>query len=141
MGLSSGPEGSLYIADSSNYRVRRLSPEGTIETVAGAGYGAPAGDGGPAVEAKVGRASSVAAGWDGSLYLAEEASVIRRVGRTGGIRDFARKHGDWCWIPSEDADLTSCGIGQPAAAAEFELPRGGLAGGPDGSLRELDVRV
>ena len=78
--------------------------------------------GDPPSRAKVGRASSVAAGWDGSLYLAEEASVIRRVGTDGVIRHFAGVLGDWCWIPSEDADLTACGIGQPAAAAEFGLP-------------------
>ena len=36
-GLALGPDGSLYIADTFNYRVRRVGPDGIITTVAGTG--------------------------------------------------------------------------------------------------------
>jgi serine/threonine-protein kinase len=36
-GLAVGPEGSLYIADASNNRIRRVTPDGRITTYAGNG--------------------------------------------------------------------------------------------------------
>src|SRR5262249_19080947 len=57
-GLAVGPDGSLYIADSGNHRIRRIGPDGIITTVAGSGPVFPypgdyAGDGGPATEARL----------------------------------------------------------------------------------------
>src|SRR5437016_4292288 len=46
-------QGSLYIADSGNSRVRKVSPSGTITTVAGNGTSGYSGDGGPATSAKL----------------------------------------------------------------------------------------
>src|SRR5262249_35017008 len=42
-----GPDGAVYIADKSNYRVRRVSPDGVISTLAGNGSNNYSGDGGP----------------------------------------------------------------------------------------------
>ncbi|ETA00905.1 serine/threonine protein kinase [Frankia sp. CcI6] len=43
-GLALGPDGSLFIADSFNNRIRRVAPDGRIVTVAGSGrHGPPAG--------------------------------------------------------------------------------------------------
>ena len=53
-GLAAGPDGSVYIAEASPNRVRRVHPDGIITTVAGTGetcYSGPCGDGGPATEA------------------------------------------------------------------------------------------
>ena len=36
-GLALGPEGSLYIADTANSRIRRVTPAGVITTFAGTG--------------------------------------------------------------------------------------------------------
>ena len=51
--LAIGPDGSLYIADTSNYRVRRIDTNGIITTVAGDGadcitFEILCGEGGPA---------------------------------------------------------------------------------------------
>ncbi|MBO9540477.1 IPT/TIG domain-containing protein [bacterium] len=72
------PLGTLYIADTSNYRIRKLS-SGTITTVAGSGAPGPTGDGGLATSAQffpVGLAVDSA----GSLYIADgQAGRIRKV--------------------------------------------------------------
>src|SRR5947207_4417670 len=53
--IAFGPDGSLYVAERYNYRVRRITPDGVISTAAGDGtQGDPGeGDGGPAVQARL----------------------------------------------------------------------------------------
>jgi sugar lactone lactonase YvrE len=46
--LALGLDGSLYIADTGNHRVRRVDPSGIIDTVLGDGTPASSGEGGPA---------------------------------------------------------------------------------------------
>ena len=50
-GMAVGPDGSLYIGDRNNRRVRRVGPDGIITTVAGNGQSGFSGDGGPATQA------------------------------------------------------------------------------------------
>ncbi len=46
-------DGSLYIGDGDNHRVRKVSPDGMITTIAGTGIAGNAGDGGPATAAQL----------------------------------------------------------------------------------------
>ena len=76
-GLAVAPDGTLYIADFGNNRVREVLPDGTIETVAGIGGiqpnqvipidGLP---GGPALKVHIWSPSSIAIGRGGVLYIA-----------------------------------------------------------------------
>ncbi|MFA5832146.1 MAG: RHS repeat-associated core domain-containing protein [Bacteroidota bacterium] len=86
-----GPDGSIYIADDANYRVRKVNPNGIITTIAGNGGFAFNGDNIPATTAAIGRISSLAVGEDGSVYFGSSASQkrIRRVGPDGIIRTIA----------------------------------------------------
>ena len=52
-GVAVGPDGSLYIADRANSRIRRVGPDGIITTVAGNGVSGFSGDGGPATQAQL----------------------------------------------------------------------------------------
>ncbi len=80
-GLALGPDGSVYIADLENHRIRRVWPDGIISTVAGSGITGFSGDGGPATQARLSRPWGVAVAADGSLYIADEQNHrIRRVG-------------------------------------------------------------
>src|SRR4030095_398255 len=54
-GIERGPDGTLYICDTANHRIRKVTRDGTIPTVAGTGEAGWSGDGGPATE--IGRAA------------------------------------------------------------------------------------
>ena len=50
-GIARGPDGALYICDMDNHRIRKVTPDGKITTVAGTGQRGWSGDGGPALQA------------------------------------------------------------------------------------------
>ncbi len=52
-GLAVGPDGSIYIGDIRQYRIRRISPDGIMSTFAGTGTQGYSGDGGPALQAEM----------------------------------------------------------------------------------------
>ena len=52
--LALDANGNLYIADFANFRIRRISPNGIIATIAGNGKTGWTGDGGPATAAALG---------------------------------------------------------------------------------------
>jgi len=66
-----GGDGSVYVADRLNHRIRLIDGNGLISTVAGTGEGGLTGDGGPATEAQLWHPMSVAVGPDGSLFIAD----------------------------------------------------------------------
>lgn len=63
--------GNLYIADERNYRVRMVTPDGKIVTIAGDGSGAFSGDGGPATSAGLAAPQGIAVGPGGKIYISE----------------------------------------------------------------------
>ncbi len=79
--LALGPDGSLYLLDGDNRRIRRIDPSGIVTTVAGTGHPGYTGDGGNALDADLGdNPTLLAAGPDGTLYLATNSpSTIRRL--------------------------------------------------------------
>src|SRR4051812_1974709 len=52
-GNAVGPDGTIFIADQDNFRIRRISPAGIIDTIAGDGNPGNFGDGGPATSAEL----------------------------------------------------------------------------------------
>ncbi|MCX6620760.1 MAG: hypothetical protein NTY38_06715 [Acidobacteria bacterium] len=82
--------GVLYIADSSNQRVRQVSANGTITTVAGNGIGGFSGDGGPATSASLMFPLGMAKDSFGNLYFADgDNNRVRRVGQDGVVTTVA----------------------------------------------------
>lgn len=127
-GMAVGPDGSLYIADSYNHRIRRVSPNGIISTVAGTGADGFSGDNGPATQAQLYFPDGVAVGPDGSIYVAEWGNNrIRRIGPDGIISTVAG-NGAPCYDPR-----MNCGNGVPALQAALEHPQS-ITLGPDGSV-------
>ena len=85
--------GNLYIADSLNYRIRRVDAlTGIITTVAGNGTRGDSGDGGAATGAEI-NAYGVAADLAGDIYISSgnvpTGIVVRKVDTSGNISTFA----------------------------------------------------
>ena len=91
-GLAVDSAGNLYIADTQNHRVRKVTG-GTISTVAGSGTAGFAGDGGAAGSAQLNLPFGVAVDAAGNLYIAEFGNNrVRKVAANGNISTLA---GNW----------------------------------------------
>jgi trimeric autotransporter adhesin len=89
-GLAVDGAGNLFIADRGNRRIRKVTPGGTISTVAGFCCGPYTGDGGPATTADLGSPSAVAVDSSGNMYIADEQRHrVRVVGIDGIIQTAA----------------------------------------------------
>jgi hypothetical protein len=76
-GITFGPDGTLYIADYGNGRIRAVSSAGIITTIAGnGGQGAWVADGTPALEASL-RPTAIAFGPEALMYVADDQEVLR----------------------------------------------------------------
>jgi DNA-binding beta-propeller fold protein YncE len=95
MAVAVAPDGAVYISDAANSRIRRVSPDGLIQTVVGYGpaqdtYGAGfAGDGGPAEKAKIFSATDLKFDAAGALYISDSGNNRIRVIRAGVIATVA----------------------------------------------------
>ncbi|MBF8306025.1 MAG: repeat containing protein, partial [Acidobacteria bacterium] len=120
--------GNLYIADAQNNRIRRVSPDGIINTVVGNGNGGFSGDGGPALSASLSVPRSVAVDAAGNLYIADgDNHRIRRVTPGGVITTVAG-----------NGAAAFAGDGGPATSASFNLPND-VAVDAAGNLYVADV--
>ena len=124
--LALGPDDSLYISDDCLHSVRRVGPDGIINTVAGGNGMGYTGDGGPAQQARLAAPQGLALGPDGSLYIADGNTRVRRVEPDGIITTVAG---------NAFADFK--GDGGPATRAQLTYPTS-VALGPDGSLYIAD---
>ncbi len=79
--------GNVYVADSSNHRIRRVDADGVITTVAGTGEWGFGGDGGPATEAQLFGPIALAVDGPGNLYVTELTNNRLRVIRLPGERN------------------------------------------------------
>jgi len=107
------PDGGYLIADQANNRIRRVTPDGTITTIAGSGTGAGySGDGGPATSAKLDAPSGVAQLADGTVLIADiNNNAIRRVAPDGTISTVVG-----------NGAAAFGGDGGPASAAKIRFP-------------------
>ncbi len=77
-------EQNIYVADADNYRIRRLTPEGTVTTIAGTG--APGYRDGRALSAMFGYPTGIAVDRDGALYVADRRThTVREITPDGRV--------------------------------------------------------
>ncbi len=134
LGVLADTAGNLYISDTFNNVVRKVTTTGKITTIAGDGFGAGvggwyggeigsgsggwSGDGGPATSAELNMPTSVSLDASGNLYIADvENSAIRKVDGSGNIWTVAGLCGDGC-SPGYSGD------GGPATSAQLGFPFG-----------------
>jgi sugar lactone lactonase YvrE len=126
-GLAVDAIGNLFIADTSNYRIRKVGTNGIIITVAGGGTSG-LGDGGAATNAELNFPSRVAVDAISNLFIAD-SNLIRKVDNKGIITTFAGTGG-----------IAFSGDGGAATNAQFHLYYlGGLAVDATGNLFIADT--
>jgi len=131
-----GPDGSVYVADTFNNRIRRIKPNGTITTVAGNGRARYNGDRIRATRASLSLPHDVTVSRAGVVYIADSGhDRIRRVGRNGIITTIAGT-----------GARGSSGNGGPATRARLKNPKsvalhGGAlyTSGLDNQVRRIDL--
>jgi len=79
--------GNIFIADADNFRIRKITPDGIVSTIAG---GKPGYKNGPARKARFGYPTGVAVGEDGTLYVADRRThTIRKISPRGIVSTIA----------------------------------------------------
>lgn len=111
--VSLDARGNLYVTEYAGHRIRRISPNGVITTVAGTGEPGYAGDGGPAARARLNGPYDAAVDAAGRLVIADSGNhVIRRVAADGTLSTIAGS-----------GRAGYAGDGGPAREARFNSPQ------------------
>jgi sugar lactone lactonase YvrE len=128
-GLALDAAGDLYIADTSNQRIRMVDhATGLISTVAGTGVGGFNGDGGPATGADLYNPRGVAVDASGNLHIADlNNNRVRRVDHVTGLISTVAGTGA----------VGFSGDGGPATSAQVAYPYQ-VAFDPAGNLHIVD---
>ena len=123
-GLALGPDGSVYVADTFNHRVRCIAPDGMVTTLAGNGEAGFSGDGGPATVARLNQPLDVAVDAQGGVLISDQFNNrIRRVDPSGTIDTFAGVGGR-VPFPKDGTALMDANLWSPR----------GIDIGPDGTV-------
>jgi uncharacterized protein (TIGR03437 family) len=88
-GVAVDGAGNLYIADTENNRVRKVTAGGAISTIAGNGLAGFGADGGLASNTQMGNPTGVAVDTFGNLYIADGNARVRKVYTSGIIATIA----------------------------------------------------
>jgi sugar lactone lactonase YvrE len=86
-GVAVDSHGIIYISDATNNRVRKVTADGIIETIAGIGEAGSSGDGGRALKARLSHPAGLAVDSRGNVYVADCGNnSVRRISPDGIIR-------------------------------------------------------
>src|SRR5690349_5574466 len=87
--LAADSSGNLYVADTYSHRIRKVSGDGTVSTIAGSGvFGYLDGK---AEETKFGNCYGIAVGEDGTVYASDTSNHVIRVVKDGFVSTLAGK--------------------------------------------------
>jgi trimeric autotransporter adhesin len=144
-GLAVAPDGTVYLADVWNQRIRAIDPTaGLIRTVAGNGARAYGGDNGPATEAYLGNPHDVAVDSQGRVLIADTRNGrVRRIEPDGVIRVVAGTTLPWDagegrWDKGDHGPALSASFSQIEAVA-VDAADNIYIGDAVGRIRKIDA--
>jgi uncharacterized protein (TIGR03437 family) len=126
-GIAVDASGNLFIADTDNRRIRKVSTSGIISTVAGNGNSGSSGDGGQATSAALAGPAGIAVDASGNLFIADY-NRVRKVSTSGIIATVAG-----------NGNFDFSGDGGPATGAVLNQPEG-VATDASGNLFIADTQ-
>ena len=130
IGLGVADDGTVYVAESTQRRVQRITPDGVVHPFAGGGTAT--GEGIPAASAKLNYPSDVAVSPDGRVYIAE--NVLGGIGTIDhGIVREVGPDGLMTTVAGGGSPDDGVGDGGPATQARLESGAG-IALGQSGEL-------
>src|SRR5207248_1329657 len=106
---------NVFFSDTGNHRLRKITPDGVMHTIAGDGTAGYSGDNGPAVNARVNFPRRILLDKNGDLYVADTWNqAIRRISAADGTITTVVGSGNRGFG----------GDGGPAESASLNLPTG-----------------
>jgi gliding motility-associated-like protein len=109
-GIAVDTNGIIYLADSYNHRIRMITTDGIIKTIAGNGQSGFSGDGGSALLAKLNFPYGVSLDQSGNLFIADrDNNRIRKVNKDGIISTIVGTGADGFSGDGGSASLASIG--------------------------------
>ncbi len=129
-GVVRGPDGALYFCEYTGHRIRKITPDGVIHTIAGTGAAGYTGDGGPATQATFNKPHEIRFDAAGDLFIVDMVNhAVRKIDMKTGIISTVAGTGE----PGYSGD------GGPATAATLAQPHS-IQFGPDGNLYICDIK-
>jgi uncharacterized protein (TIGR03437 family) len=121
-------DGNVYISDTENQRIRVVTPDGIINTIAG--NGTAGFNDGPALQAEFWSPSGIALDASGSIYIADKSNFrIRKLLPNGNVVTVAG-----------NGSPGYSGSGVAATSAEMYFPQGVFADNSTGSVYVADTQ-
>lgn len=112
-GVAVGADGTVYVADTGNNRIRKISAAGVVSTLAGGGTDSNVLDG-PGAQAQFANPNGVAVDSAGTVYVADSYNArIRAISREGVVRTLAGSGEDG----SEDGPVATAQFSDPVSVA------------------------
>ena len=125
-GIALDVSGNLYISDTGNSRIRKVTAaRAIITTVAGTGVAGYGGDSGPATRAQLNQPAGIAVDSSGNLYIADlRNNLVREVDATTGTIRTAAGNAALNTYFNGSAEGSYSGDGGPAISAGLFQPSG-----------------
>ena len=128
-GIVRGPDGAHYYCEYTGQRIRKITPDGIISTIAGTGAVGFTGDGGPALSATFSKPHELRFDAQGNMFIVDMVNnAIRKIDMKTGILTTLAGTGKKGYT----------GDGGPAKDAQFNQPHS-IQFGPEGDLYICDI--
>jgi uncharacterized protein (TIGR03437 family) len=139
-GIALDSAGNLYIADSSNNRVRKVSTSGIITTFAGNGNVTYSGDGVAANTSAVSRPEGITTDDAGNVYISETSnSRVRKVDTAGIIHTVAGQTTKTIGFSGDGGPATAATLAGPIGLAVDHSGNLYIADNSNGRIRKVDA--